>query len=739
MRTLQFIFVFICFLFLLGCHQVELNINLNFEDVKNEWPVKWSIYHQQPNYSVSLDSVNVKSGKYAMAVEFIGSISNFQILTFVLPHNYDGKKIILSGYIKTKNVTDGFAGLWLMMDPDPSYDNIELNGVKVTGTTDWVKYETTLDMYPAATKEIVIGGILTGKGKMWLDDLKVIIDGEDIKRVEPYRSECFQAKNDHEFDKGSNIIFSELSEQRINDLELLGRIWGFLKYHHPEIAKGNYNLDYELFRILPDYLIVNNRQRRDQILLKWIEKYGKISTCKIYQTTPNVSIIKPDLSWIEHSNISLKLKDILQEIYSNRNQGFQYYVKMTPYIGTPIFTNESAYEAMDYPDAGFRLLALYRYWNMIYYFFPYKHLTHKNWDSVLKEYIPYFIEAKNGLAYELSTALLIGEICDSHANLLNGWRKIELLKGSRQVSVRVQFIENQLVVMEYYTEKTENAELKKGDIITRIDGKPVEVIVDSMKRYYSTSNEAVKMRDITADILRSNKHFIQIEYISSGKTKQKEIYVGERKNWINYRFKRDTSQCYKFIGKDIGYINLNTIQAKDISVIKQKFINTKGIIIDIRNYPSGFVFNMLCPYFVSGVTPYSRHTRVNIDNPGEFIYHPFFNIINKSEEYYQGKLIVIVNEETQSGAEGMAMAFRAGDNTAIIGSTTAGALGNVSKIILPGALETQITGTNTHYPDGRETERVGIVPNTEVKPTIKGIREGRDELLEKAIEIINED
>lgn len=738
MRVVHLIQAFISFLFLIGCRQAESNMNLSFDEIKNGWPISWSIYHQQPGYSVSLDSVNAKSGKYAMAIEFTGSTINFQALTFTLPHNYDGKKITLSGYIKTDSVTDGFAGLWLMMDPDPSYDNIELNGVKVVGTTDWRKYETTLDMYPAGTKEIVIGGLLTGKGKMWLDDLKVTIDGKDIRRVEPYQPKSFPAKNDQEFDKGSNIIFPELSNQKIDDLELLGRIWGFLKYHHPEIAKGNYNWDYELFRILPDYLNANDRQQRDRILLKWIDKYGRIPTCKTCEATTKRSIIKPGLSWIEHSNINLKLKDLLQKIYLNRNQGSQYYIKMIPYIGTPVFINEGAYEAMDCPDAGFRLLALYRYWNMIYYFFPYKHFTDKNWNLVLRKYIPHFIAAKNRLAYELSTALLIGEICDSHAFPLNGCGKTESLKGSGQVPVRVQFVENQLVVMEHYAEEAENAQLKKGDIITHIEGRLVEAIVDSMKQYYSASNEAVKMRDIATDILRSNKHFIQIEYISSGKINQKEIYVGERKSWINYKFKKDTARCYKFISKDIGYINLNTIQEKDIPVIKQEFINTKGIIIDIRNYPPGFVINMLCPYFVSKITPYSIHTRVNIDNPGEFIYHPFFNIINKSEEYYQGKLIVIVNEETQSRAEGLAMAFRAGNNTTIIGSTTAGSLGNVSTIILPGGLGTQITGNNTHYPDGKETQRVGIVPDIEVKPTIKGICEGRDELLEKAVEIINQ-
>ncbi len=45
---------------------------------------------------------------------------------------------------------------------------------------------------------------------------------------------------------------------------------------------------------------------------------------------------------------------------------------------------------------------------------------------------------------------------------------------------------------------------------------------------------------------------------------------------------------------------------------------------------------------------------------------------------------------------------------------------------------------NSFYPDGRQTQRIGIVPDIEIHPTIQGIRNGRDELLEKAMEIINQ-
>jgi len=113
--------------------------------------------------------------------------------------------------------------------------------------------------------------------------------------------------------------------------------------------------------------------------------------------------------------------------------------------------------------------------------------------------------------------------------------------------------------------------------------------------------------------------------------------------------------------------------------------------------------------------------------------------IPESEKHFQGKLVVILNEETVSQAEYTAMAFRAGDNTVIIGSQTAGVDGNVSYIRLPGGLQTRFSGSGVYYPNGQGTQRIGIVPDIEVKPTIQGIREGRDELLEKAIEIIKTD
>jgi hypothetical protein len=44
-----------------------------------------------------------------------------------------------------------------------------------------------------------------------------------------------------------------------------------------------------------------------------------------------------------------------------------------------------------------------------------------------------------------------------------------------------------------------------------------------------------------------------------------------------------------------------------------------------------------------------------------------------------------------------------------------------------------ISGIGVFYPDRTPTQRVGIVPDVEVRPTIAGIRDLRDEVLEAAV------
>jgi C-terminal processing protease CtpA/Prc len=95
--------------------------------------------------------------------------------------------------------------------------------------------------------------------------------------------------------------------------------------------------------------------------------------------------------------------------------------------------------------------------------------------------------------------------------------------------------------------------------------------------------------------------------------------------------------------------------------------------------------------------------------------------------------VILVDEASVSQSEYTAMAFRAVPNAVVVGGTTAGADGNVSHIPLPGGLSATMSGIGVFYPDRAPTQQIGIVPDLVVHPTITGIREGRDEVLEAAV------
>ena len=138
--------------------------------------------------------------------------------------------------------------------------------------------------------------------------------------------------------------------------------------------------------------------------------------------------------------------------------------------------------------------------------------------------------------------------------------------------------------------------------------------------------------------------------------------------------------------------------------------------------------------------PFVKFSKGSVTHPGYFTFtKPSVVGKRKNNNYYKGKVIILVNEVSQSSSEFHAMGYRVHPNALVIGSTTAGADGDISRFMLPGNIPTAISGIGVYYPDGEETQRIGIVPDIECKPTIQGVKEGRDEVLEKALEMIRTD
>jgi C-terminal processing protease CtpA/Prc len=135
---------------------------------------------------------------------------------------------------------------------------------------------------------------------------------------------------------------------------------------------------------------------------------------------------------------------------------------------------------------------------------------------------------------------------------------------------------------------------------------------------------------------------------------------------------------------------------------------------------------------VENNTPFVRFTECDLSNPGAFFWtNPV--CLSPQKPHYSGKVVILVDDSSMSQAEYTSMAFRVAPGAIVVGSASAGADGNVSPFALPGGLRSMVSGIGVFYPDKIRALRIGIVPNDQVKPTITGIRAGRDEVLEEAL------
>jgi C-terminal processing protease CtpA/Prc len=722
-------------------NMVTTEFNFSFEKTSSGQKLPDNWFQWGINYLLSIDSTIRHSGKNSILIQPSENRTNgsFGCLAYAIPAQYEGKEIEVKAYMKLQNVSDGTIGLMLRIDGSSGTLQFENSMTrKIRGTSSW-KLDSVKLPYPKGARTIFIGAMLTGKGQLWVDDFEVLIDGVSIDKVKQTEIKEYKADLDKEFDNGSAIQPFGLTGQNIKDLKILSLMWGFLKYYHPNIAAGNFNWDYELFRILPK--VINSKlNERDAILVDWINQLGQFESGGEIKTEPGKIKFEPDLGWITNSGFSDELISLLLKTKNGKRTEDHFYVGPDPVRGNLGFTNENPYVSMKFPDTGYRILALYRYWNIIQYYFPYKNLIEEDWKNVLEEFIPKFIGAINKIEYTLTVLELIARVHDTHANIWGGNEILENYKGVYLAPVELNFIENKAVVTGYYHDKSGNETgLKIGDVISKINNNPVESIVNEKLKITPASNYTTQLRDIAPTLLRTNDTLIDVEFIRNQIRDDRTLktFPLNQISITNKYLVSDT--CFKLIGKDIAYINNGSLKIKYLPEIWGKVRNTKGLIIDIRNYPSDFPIYDLSRYLMPKSTPFVRATTGSVITPGLFTFNDSLsmNAGEENKDYYRGKVCILANEISVSSAEFHAMAYRAAPGATVVGSATAGADGNVAVFSLPGGISTGMSGIGIYYPDGTETQRIGIVPDVEIKPTIEGIKNGRDELLEKAIEIIN--
>jgi C-terminal processing protease CtpA/Prc len=405
--------------------------------------------------------------------------------------------------------------------------------------------------------------------------------------------------------------------------------------------------------------------------------------------------------------------------------------------------SDKTYAEMEFPAAEYRLLALFRFWNVINFFYPYKDLIGEPWDDILPRYIAKFEANTTAGEYYITVQEMVAEIDDSH-----GGARVQFKNPPFYPPVSVRFIEDQTVVDRLLDE---SAPVKIGETVLEIDGEPVEKYGEKFARRIAASTPQALQWRLHNIILRGEKDSkvrLTVRDIS-GKTREVEMtrtVAADDARW--QQTAKNDLPVYGILPGGFGYVDLTRLQVADVDKMFEAVKNAEAVIFDMRGYPNGTAWSVaprLTERTDVAAALFSRPFLTGKDLiSGEDLRGVSYTFTQylppRTGDVYKGRIVMLIDERAVSQSEHTALFFEAArPDITFIGTPTNGANGDVTSLVLPGNIVVGFTGHNVRHADGRQLQRVGIQPHLKVAPTIRGaLIEGRDEVLEAAVKFLQE-
>jgi carboxyl-terminal processing protease len=535
----------------------------------------------------------------------------------------------------------------------------------------------------------------------------------------------------------STLIRSQNVDKETSKIATFCKVWGFLKYYHPAVGTGKIDWDSCFVSRIQTLPSLKTKKEISNFYIDWLNSLGTVNTCaECKSDQPDSTKINLNLYWLNDTMaLSNEVVTRLQFIRDNRFQGENYYVHQIKGLGNTTYKNEKEYNDSVFPTQSLRLLGLSRYWNIINYYYPYTYVIGEDWNKVLLEMIPKFKDPKDTIDYHLAMLEIVTKINDSHAFFITHYTNQYF--GYKWAPFDFKIIDNKAIVTTLYNDSLcKIDDIKINDVFLSVDNMSIEAILKKNSKYIPASNYSIKLRNCYHAIFNGSTDSISVKFERSDIIQEKVIHRYYFKKF-EYKWKEPESLgLWKILDGNIGYVNMGLLDPNEVNRVLKKLKKTKAIIFDVRNYPNETMY-AISKFLNPNKVPFVKFTIPDMTYPGIIKFEPEYYCGRTNKNYYKGKVVVLFNEYSQSHSEFTIMALQTAPDVTCIGSQTAGADGNVSTFKFPGGYETMMTGLGIYYPDWKETQRIGMVPDIEVKPTIEGIRIGKDEVLDKAIEFIN--
>ena len=371
-----------------------------------------------------------------------------------------------------------------------------------------------------------------------------------------------------------------------------------------------------------------------------------------------------------------------------------------------------------------------------------------DWDQLYLEYLPKVANTKSTLEYYKVLQAFYAQLQDGHTGVgAEADSLADLVYG--RPALLTKLVEDKVLVDEVFSDSLRQLGIGPGVEVVRIDGTPVHEYANQQVRPYQggSTPQNVDVATYTYELLRGAKDQpVQVTF--SSKDSLFDIQL-PRQGYADYQSSPDFS--FRLLPGNIVYVALNSFGGEDawqgfVSAY-DSIADTDALILDVRRNGGGdsqYGWNIL-GYLTDTVfqtgTSFSRlysplrrarGEGVVLESVGEGTWSP------QGEQVYTKPVVVLTSGRTFSAAEDFAVAFDAMQRGTLIGETTGGSTGQPLVFSVPGGIMARVCVKRDTYADGQEWVGQGIAPDIEVHPKVADLRQGRDTVLEAALEYLED-
>jgi hypothetical protein len=377
-------------------------------------------------------------------------------------------------------------------------------------------------------------------------------------------------------------------------------------------------------------------------------------------------------------------------------------------------------------DLDVRLADVVVAWNALRHFYPYWEESKVDWDLRLRGQLALAAAAADRRAHRDALRVLVADARDGHG------RVVDSASRERQglLPIQITAVDGRLAIGASVVPD----EAPVGALVTSLDQRPVsEVFNDGLRLNSGTTQwrEWATLRDLIGCASGSTVA-VGVE-LADGRTRDVRLPCT-----ATVAAPEPRPEPIAQIAPGYWYVDLTRVTGERLTPVLQTLAAARGLVFDVRGYPTDAGFFIL-PYLVQ--KPETARWMHIPDIVG-----PFGRIegwqsagwnLQPATPHLAAPRVFLTDGRAISYAESVMGYVSALDLATIVGSTTAGANGNVTSFTVPGGFTINFTGMRVTGHDGRSPfHLVGVTPDIPTRPTLAGLRAGRDELLERALEVL---